>query len=74
MGYEIPDFGSNEFANNPLFKDNALEVPVLWLSISLFLRQFMPKNIRVKLVYGTIWYRRRVSSVWRCIKTLWIQS
>ncbi|MEP2781309.1 MAG: iron-containing redox enzyme family protein [Pseudoruegeria sp.] len=49
MGYDLADFSEREFAFDPVFTDNAFEVPVFWLSISLFPRRFMPEILGLNL-------------------------
>ncbi len=49
MGYDLPPFTSRDFARLKLFEDESFEVPVFWLSISLFPRQFMPEILGLNL-------------------------
>jgi hypothetical protein len=53
MGVEMPPFGSQEFAHWPGFDDAAFRLPVMWLCLSQFPRQFMSEllgfNLAVEL-------------------------
>jgi hypothetical protein len=53
MGVEMPPFGSHEFAHWPGFDEAAFRLPVMWLCLSQFPRQFMPEllgfNLAVEL-------------------------
>ncbi|MCF1469271.1 iron-containing redox enzyme family protein [Agrobacterium vitis] len=49
MGHDLPSFTSPEFAQLQLFDDDAFEVPVFWLSVSLFPRTFMPEILGLNL-------------------------
>jgi hypothetical protein len=49
MGYDIPCFTSREFSKYQFFEDTSFEVPVFWLSISLFPRNFTPEILGLNL-------------------------
>jgi len=49
MGYELADFSEADFANSAVFDDSSFEVPVFWLSISLFPRRFRPEILGLNL-------------------------
>ncbi len=49
MGYDIPVFSSREFSEYKFFEDSSFEVPVFWLSVSLFSRNFMPEILGLNL-------------------------
>ncbi|MBM7126769.1 iron-containing redox enzyme family protein [Dyella flava] len=49
MGHVLPDFTSREFAEHPDFDDSAFKVPVFWLSVSLFPRDFLPEILGLNL-------------------------
>lgn len=49
MGVDLPDFRSREFAHSARFQDTAFEVPVFWLSISLFPRRYLPETLGLNL-------------------------
>jgi len=49
MGYDIPVFSSREFSEYKFFEDSSFEVPVFWLSVSLFPRNFMPEILGLNL-------------------------
>lgn len=49
MAIDLPEFDSYEFAKSTCFTDDALQVPVYWLAISLFPRTFMPEILGLNL-------------------------
>ncbi|EIF28464.1 hypothetical protein BCh11DRAFT_03874 [Burkholderia sp. Ch1-1] len=49
MGVELPDFRTREFAEWQGFRTSAFEVPVFWLSISLFPRAYFPETLGLNL-------------------------
>ncbi|WP_156429896.1 iron-containing redox enzyme family protein [Burkholderia sp. FL-7-2-10-S1-D7] len=49
MGVELPDFRTREFVEWQGFRTSAFEVPVFWLSISLFPRAYLPETLGLNL-------------------------
>jgi hypothetical protein len=49
MGFELAEFHQKAFADAKAFEDSSFEVPVFWLSISLFPRQFLPEILGLNL-------------------------
>lgn len=49
MGVGLPDFRSREFASFARFTDAAFEVPVFWLSVSLFPHRYLPETLGLNL-------------------------
>ena len=49
MGFEWAEFSDEAFANDTVFNDSSFEVPVFWLSISLFPKQFLPEILGLNL-------------------------
>jgi hypothetical protein len=49
MGVELPDFRKPEFAEWNGFRSAAFDVPVFWLSLSLFPRAYLPETLGLNL-------------------------
>ncbi len=49
MGVELPEFGTMAFSHWDGFDESAFEVPVFWLSISQFPRQFLAETLGLNL-------------------------
>jgi hypothetical protein len=49
MGIDLPDVSSREFSEWSGFRDDAFRVPVFWLALSRFPRQFLPETLGLNL-------------------------
>jgi hypothetical protein len=49
MGVDLPEIGSSSFADWDGFRDESFRVPVLWLSLALFPRRFLPETLGLNL-------------------------
>ncbi|SEB46002.1 Iron-containing redox enzyme [Pseudomonas marginalis] len=49
MGVELPDFEQRAFVDWDGFDDEDFDVPVFWLSLSLFPRHFLPETLGLNL-------------------------
>jgi hypothetical protein len=49
MGVKHPEFHTREFAHSSAFPDSAFEIAVLWLSLSLFPRHYLPEMLGLNL-------------------------
>ena len=49
MDVQLPDFGTLEFSQFPLFREESFRVPVFWLSISQFPQSFLSETLGLNL-------------------------